>query len=104
MKWYKVLIYVLFYTSSTKKSPSIVILTWFLIFGKSKLEAKTIVSDVTGLQQLHHQQNIPHIVEKIKTLETLQHIKNSGEGFHHPPSSPCTSVGVWIWVYVRGLN
>ena len=45
----------------------------------------TILGDVTGLQQLHHPQNIPHIVEKIKTLETLQHIKNSGEGFHHPP-------------------
>ena len=90
MKWYKVLIYVLFHTSSKKKSPSIAILTWFLILGKSKLEAKmaTIVGDVTGLQQLHHPQNIPHIVEKIKTLETLQHIKNSGEGFHHPPPLP----------------
>ena len=48
----------------------------------------TIVGDVTGLQQLHHPQNIPHIVEKIKTLETLQHIKNSGGGFHHPPPPP----------------
>ena len=34
MKWYKGLIYVLFYTSSTKTSPSIAILTWFLILGK----------------------------------------------------------------------
>ena len=26
----------------------------------------TIVGDVTGLQQRHHPQNIPHLVKKIK--------------------------------------
>ena len=38
-------------------------------------------------------------------FEILQHIKNSVEGFY-PPSSPtlCTTVGVWICVYVRGLT
>ena len=40
----------------------------------------TIVGDVTGLQQRHYPQNIPHLVEEIKG-EILQHIKNSGEGF-----------------------
>ena len=68
----------------------------------------TIVGDVTGLQQRHHPQNIPHLVKKIKgfplevnRFEILQHIKNSGEGFHSPLLLPCTTVGVWICVYVR---
>ena len=31
--------------------------------------------------------------------------KNLGEGFHQttPPPPKCTTVGVWLWVYVRGL-
>ena len=38
---------------------------WFLILGKSKIP--TIASDVTaGLQQRHHPQNVPPLVEKIK--------------------------------------
>ena len=65
MKWYKVLIYLLFYMSSTKKLPFIGISTWFLILGKSKIA--TIAGEVTaGLQQRHHPQNIPPLVEKIK--------------------------------------
>ena len=46
-------------------------------------------------------------------FEILQHIKNSGEGFH-PPQTPHThtatttttlfQVGVWDWVNVRGLR
>ena len=37
-------------------------------------------------------------------FEILQHIRNPGEGFHPPPSAPpCTTVGVWVCVYVRGL-
>ena len=35
-------------------------------------------------------------------FEILQHIHNSGEGFHLPSS--CTMVGAWFCVYVRGLN
>ena len=38
----------------------------------------------------------------IYRFKILQHIKNSGEGFHQP-LPPCTTVGVWICVYVRGL-
>ena len=56
----------------------------------------TIVGDVTGLQQRYHPLNIPHLVEKIKgfplkaksRFEILQHIKNSGEGFHQPAPPP----------------
>ena len=38
-------------------------------------------------------------------FKILQHIKNSGEGFHPSPPSPppCTTVVVWICLYVRGL-
>ena len=36
-------------------------------------------------------------------FEILQHIKNSGEGFHIPPPS-CTMAGLSFCVYVRGLS
>ena len=37
-------------------------------------------------------------------FEILQHIKNSAEGFHSCLRLPCTTVGVWIFVYVQGLK
>ena len=39
-------------------------------------------------------------------FEILQHVKNSGEGFHPPPppSPPCTTMGELFCVYVRGLT
>ena len=39
--------------------------------------------------------------ERQNRFEILQHIKKSGEGSHQP--SPLTTVGVWIYAYVRGL-
>ena len=99
-----------------KKLPFLAVLTWFLIHGNSKMAAKmaTIFGDVTGLQQRHHPWNIPHLVKKIKGFplkvklfqNTATRIKNSGEGFHppYPPPPPCTTVGVRICVYVRGLK
>ena len=65
MKWYKVLIYLSFYKSSTKKITIYRNFNLISILGKSKIA--TIVGDVTaGLQQRHHPQNIPPLVEKIK--------------------------------------
>ena len=62
-KWCKVLIYVLFYMSSTKNCHlSIAILTWFV----AKTKMATIFGDVTGLQQHHPLWNIPHLVLNIK--------------------------------------
>jgi len=53
--------------------------------------------DVTNLQQCHHPQNIPHLVEEIKSfplkaksfrqhinVSTYQKLKGGG-GFHQPP-------------------
>ena len=39
-------------------------------------------------------------------FEILQHIKNSGEVFHSAslPLPPCTTIGVRICLYVRGLT
>ena len=37
-------------------------------------------------------------------FDILQHIKNSGEGFHLPPPPSCTMVGLWFCAYVRGLS
>ena len=71
-------------------------------------EMATIVGDATGLQQRHHPLNIPPLVEKIegfplKAKSTYQ--KHRGEEFHQPPPPlPCTTVGVWLCVCVRGLK
>ena len=73
----------------------------------------TIVGEVTGLQQCNHPWNIPHLVKKIrgfplkvKLFQNTATYPNSWEGLHPPPPPrppPCTSVGVWICVYIRGL-
>ena len=63
----------------------------------------TIVSDVTGLQQRHHPQNIPQLVEKIKGFPLKQKsFRNTatyqplwgGVPTPPPPPVPCTAVGV----------
>ena len=63
LKWCKVLIYVLFFISSTKTTIS---LGFNLIYKKSKMAAKiaTIIGDVTGPSAV--QLNIPHFAQKIK--------------------------------------
>ena len=70
----------------------------------------TIVGDVTGLQPRHHPQNIPHLVKKIKGFplkvksfqNTATYPKLRG-GVPSTPPPPCTTVGVWICLYVRWL-
>ena len=73
----------------------------------------TIVSDVTGLQQTYHQQSIGTSScwedQRLSTdgkivSKYYKYNKNFGEGFRQPPPNPCTTVGVWICVCVRGLN
>ena len=67
------------------------------------------VGDITGLQQRHHPQIILHLVEKIRGFplkakwfrNTATYQKLWG-GVPSTPS-PCTTVGVWICVYVRLL-
>ena len=69
----------------------------FKFLVKSKMA--TIVGDVTGLQQRHHPQNIPHLVKKIKGFQLEVKIistycnmsKTPGRGSIHPPP-PCTTV------------
>ena len=34
----------------------------------------------------------------------MQHIKQNSGGSSNPLPPPYTMVGLWIWVYVRGLN
>ena len=58
----------------------------------------TIVGDVTGLQQFHHPQNMPHLVKKIKSGFYQKDIKNSVEGFQPPPPPPPPPV-VLRWGY-----
>ena len=58
----------------------------------------TIVGDVTGQQQRHHPQNIPHLVEKIKgfplnekSFRNTATYQKPGGGV--PSTPPCTTVG-----------
>ena len=53
----------------------------------------TTFGDITDLQQPHHPQNIPRLVEKIKGLPLKANLKNArGRG---GPSTPplCSTVG-----------
>ena len=48
-----------------------------------------IVGDAMGLQQRHHPQNVPHLVDKEDqglSTEGKNHFKTSKEGFYQPPS------------------
>ena len=73
-----------------------------------------IVGAVTGLQQRHHPQNIPHLVEKIKGFplkaKSFRNIycnisKTAGRGsFNLPPPLPLCHGGGMNCVYVRGLG
>ena len=45
----------------------------------------TTFGDITDLQQPHHPQNIPRLVEKIKGLPLKANLKNArGRGVHQP--------------------
>ena len=91
-----------------KKLPFLAVLAWFLFLVKSKMA--NIVGDVTGLQQCHHPWNIPYLVKKIKEGKIVSKYcnisKTLGRSSIHPPPppTPCTTVGVWTCVYVRGLT
>ena len=72
---------------------------------------RAMFGDVTDLQQRHHPYNIPHLVEKIKgfplkakSFRNMATYQNPRGDPSTPLSPPCTTVGVWLCVYVRGLN
>ena len=117
LKSCEVLIYVLFFMSSTKKFLFLAILTWFLILG--------IIQD-DGQEGDHcrwrHRPLLPTVAHKIYLIllrrskafhwrpnrfEILQHIKNSGGGggWVHPTPYPLLPRwGYEFCVYVRGLS
>ena len=78
---------------------------------KSKMVAKmvSIFGDVSDLQQRYRPWNIPHLVKKIKgfplkvksfhNIATYQKPKGGGS-----INSPRTTLGVSLYVYVRGLR
>ena len=84
--------------------------TRVVILEKSKMA--TMFGDVTDPQQRHHPQNIPHLVEKMKGFplkansfqKTATYKKPKGGGGVPSTPSPCTTVGVWLCVYVRELK
>ena len=101
-------------TAKNKKLPFIAVLTSFLILGKIQDGGQ----DGNHCWWRHRPPAAPPPIKIIYLIllrrskafhwrqnrfEILQHMKNLGEGFHQPPPS-CTTVGVWICVYVRGLS
>ena len=66
----------------------------------------TIVGDVTGLQLCHHPLNIPPLVKKIKGFPLKPNQLSNPQERRVPstPLPPCTAVGVWLCVCVRGLK
>ena len=108
LKSCEVLIYVLFFMSSTKKFLFLAILTWFLILGIIQDAAKkaTIVGDVTGLYYLPWPIKYTSSCWEDQRLSTEGQIvskycnisKTRGGGGVGPsnPLPPFTTVGVWI--------
>ena len=85
------------------------VLTWFLILGK--------IQDGDHCCWRHRPpaalppRNIPLLVKKIKGLPLkVKSFRNTATyqklwgGVPSTPPPPCTTVGVWICLYVRGLN
>ena len=102
--------FVLFFFSSTKKSPFLAVLTWFLILGKSKMV--TIFGDVIGPLAAPSPIKYTSSCGEYQRLSTEGKIvskycnvsKTLGGGSHPPhPLVPRSTVGVWICMYVRGL-
>ena len=101
-----------YFSCKAQTVPFLAVFTWFPILGKIQDGAKmaNIIGGVTGLQ--HGLEIYLASLRRSKVFdwrqnrfEILQHIKNSGKGFHPtPPPLSCTRVGVWICVYVRGLK
>ena len=102
-------------TAKNKKLPFIAVLTSFLILGKIQDDGQ----DGNHCWWRHRPPAAPPPIKIIYLIllrtskafhwrqnrfEILQHMKNPGEGFHQPPPPSCTTVGVWICVYVRGLS
>ena len=107
-------LFICYFSCKAQKVPFLAVFTWFPVLGKMmrKDGAKmaNIIGGVTGLQ--HRLEIYLTSIRRSKVFdwrqnrfEILQHIKNSGKGFHPtPPPPPYTRVGVWICVYVRGLK
>jgi len=110
MKWCKVLIYLLFYMSSKKKIPFITVVMWFLILGKIQdgdhcwlrhrpPAAPPPIKNTLSCWEAQRLSTEGQIVSKYCNIS-----KTLGRGSTNPPPHPPTLVGVWIWVYVQGVN
>ena len=110
IKWYRVFIYVLFYMLSAKKLLIHTVLTWFLTFDKIQdgdhvwwrrrpppaQPPMKYTSSCRGDQRLSSEGKM---VSKYRSISVPKE-------FHQIlplPPLPCTTVGVWICVFVRGL-
>ena len=93
------------------KIPFLVVLACFQFLVKFKMAAKmaTIVGDVTGLQQRHHPQNVPHLVKKVKGFALkVKSFQNTAtyqklRGGIPPPLPLVPRRGLWFCLYVLGL-
>ena len=106
-------------TAKNKKLPFIAVSTSFLILGEIQDGGQDGGHDGNHCWWRHRPPAAPPPIKIIYLIllrtskafhwrqnrfEILQHMKNPGEGFHQPPPPSCTTVGIWICVYVRGLS
>ena len=114
--WVKVHVFSTFFKNKIMPSQKLLfpaVLTWFLILGKIQDGSQ----DGDHCWWRHRPPAAPPPMKytcslvkkikgfplKVKLFQILQHIKNTGEGFHPSPPS-CATVVVWICVFVRGLR
>ena len=110
MKWCKVIIYVLFFMLNVKK---LLILTVFTLFlNLDKIQDGGQDGDHVWWRQRppaapppikYTKEEDPRLSTQGKIVSKNCNISNTqGGGGEAPSTPPCTMVGVWIFLYVRG--
>ena len=113
LKSCKVFIYVLFFHAKHKKKTFLAVLTWFPTLGK----IQDCGQDGDHCWWRHRPPAAPPPTKYTSSCEEDQRLSTKGKivskycnisktpgwGSIHPPPPPCTTVGVWICLYVRWL-
>ena len=90
-----------YFTCEAQKLPFNAILTWFLVLGKIQVYGK----DDDHCWWRHRPPAAPPSTNGKIVSKYCNITKKFGEGSHQqpPPPPPCTTVGVGVYAYVRGL-
>ena len=94
-------LFMCYFTCEAQKLPFNAILTWFLVLGKIQVYGK----DDDHCWWRHRPPAAPPSTKGKIISKYCNITKNLGRGPINtpPPLPPCTTVGVWVYAYVRGL-